>query len=67
MHRDIMAGHNICNAIRGHLEEQRRPEYLQPVDKEGRLPWMNWIKTEKSKKLVGIGGNKGRKRGGAVQ
>ncbi|KAG9322616.1 hypothetical protein KVV02_002319 [Mortierella alpina] len=60
MHRDIMAGHNICNAIRGHLREQQRPEYLQPVDKDGRLPWMNWITTERSKRLVGIGAAKGK-------
>ncbi|KAI8596280.1 hypothetical protein EDD21DRAFT_408500, partial [Dissophora ornata] len=32
MHRDIMAGHNICNAIPGHLLNQQRPLYLQPKD-----------------------------------
>jgi len=40
MHRDVMAGHNMCNAIRGHLMEQQRPKYLQPIDAAGRYPWM---------------------------
>lgn len=40
MHRDIMAGHNMCNVIRGHLRSQVRPLYLQPVDKDGKYPWM---------------------------
>ncbi|KAI1314437.1 hypothetical protein EDD11_002181 [Mortierella claussenii] len=40
MHRDVMAGHNICNAIRGHLVNQVRPLYLQPMDKDGKYPWM---------------------------
>ncbi|KAF9110941.1 hypothetical protein BGX27_005676 [Mortierella sp. AM989] len=40
MHRDVMAGHNICNAIRGHLHDQQRPLYLQPVDEKGEYPWM---------------------------
>ncbi|KAG0221340.1 hypothetical protein BGW41_006850 [Actinomortierella wolfii] len=39
MHRDVMAGHNICNAILGHLEQQQRPHYLQPVTAEGTYPW----------------------------
>lgn len=39
MHRDIMAGHNIANAIQGHLLNQQRPEYLQPVDSDGDYPW----------------------------
>ncbi|KAF9410370.1 hypothetical protein BGZ76_005528 [Entomortierella beljakovae] len=34
-----MAGHNICNIVRGHLLEQQRPEYLQPVDENGNYPW----------------------------
>ncbi|KAF9212845.1 hypothetical protein BGZ59_006252, partial [Podila verticillata] len=37
-HRDVMAGHNICNIMQGHLLEQKRPDYLQPVDAEGRYP-----------------------------
>ncbi|KAF9930956.1 hypothetical protein FBU30_011065, partial [Linnemannia zychae] len=40
LHRDIMAGHNICNIVRGHLVNQQRPLYLQPVDDKGRYPWM---------------------------
>ncbi|KAF9138281.1 hypothetical protein BG015_002437 [Linnemannia schmuckeri] len=35
MHRDIMAGHNICNAIRGHLLDQQRPKVT-----DGNYPWM---------------------------
>jgi len=35
-----MAGHNMCNAIRGHLLEQQRPLYLQPQDSAGNYPWM---------------------------
>ncbi|KAF9360179.1 hypothetical protein BGX26_010318 [Mortierella sp. AD094] len=40
MHRDVMAGNNICNVILGHLEKQQRPKYLQPVDKYNNYPWM---------------------------
>ncbi|KAG9060910.1 hypothetical protein KI688_007867 [Linnemannia hyalina] len=40
MHRDIMAGHNMCNAIRGHLLEQQRPLYLQPQGSDENYPWM---------------------------
>ncbi|KAG0317269.1 hypothetical protein BGZ99_006411 [Dissophora globulifera] len=40
MHRDVMAGHNICNVVRGHLLEQQRPVYLQPMDKNKAYPWM---------------------------
>ncbi|KAF9437649.1 hypothetical protein BGZ76_011763 [Entomortierella beljakovae] len=39
MHRDAMAGYNICNVVRSHLLEQPRPEYLQPVDEKGNYPW----------------------------
>lgn len=39
IHHDVMAGHNICNIIQGYLMEQKRPDYLQPVDKDGRRPW----------------------------
>ncbi|KAI8362421.1 hypothetical protein B0O80DRAFT_99825 [Mortierella sp. GBAus27b] len=35
-----MAGHNICNIVQGHLFEQQRPLYLQPVTKDGVYPWM---------------------------
>ena len=39
MHRDVMAGHNLANVVQGHLREQRRPRYLQPVDQNGVFPW----------------------------
>ncbi|KAG0267982.1 hypothetical protein BGZ95_002685, partial [Linnemannia exigua] len=39
MHRDIMAADNMCNIVRGHLLEQRRSRYLQPVDAKGHYPW----------------------------
>ncbi|KAG0312601.1 hypothetical protein BG000_006183, partial [Podila horticola] len=39
MHRDVMAGHNICNAVQGHLLKQQRPRYLQPKDVNGHYPW----------------------------
>ncbi|KAG0368871.1 hypothetical protein BGZ54_000912 [Gamsiella multidivaricata] len=32
VHRDVMTGHNIGNAVRGHLVHQQQPLYLQPVD-----------------------------------
>ncbi|KAF9084795.1 hypothetical protein BGX23_010228 [Mortierella sp. AD031] len=35
-----MAAHNMCNVVRGHLLEQQRPLYLQPVDADGNYPWM---------------------------
>jgi hypothetical protein len=40
MHRDVMAGHNICNVVLGHLEHQERPLYLQPKAADGTYPWM---------------------------
>ncbi|KAG0274828.1 hypothetical protein BGZ96_004069 [Linnemannia gamsii] len=39
-HRDVMAGENMSNIVRGYLEKQQRPEYLQPVAPDGTLPWM---------------------------
>ncbi|KAG0213355.1 hypothetical protein BGX28_004693 [Mortierella sp. GBA30] len=39
MHRDVMAGYNNVNNLRGHVEQQQRPLYLHPVDKDGRHPW----------------------------
>ncbi|KAG0058547.1 hypothetical protein BGZ92_007139, partial [Podila epicladia] len=39
IHRDVMAGHNMCNAIQGHLLHQQRPHYLQPYDKDGNYIW----------------------------
>ncbi|KAF9319607.1 hypothetical protein BG003_008714 [Podila horticola] len=38
MHRDVMAGHNTCNILRGHIKKER-PDYLQPVDQYGNYPW----------------------------
>ncbi|KAG0273532.1 hypothetical protein BGZ95_010663 [Linnemannia exigua] len=40
MHRDIMAGHNMCDIVMTHLLAQARPLYLQPVDDDGHYPWM---------------------------
>ncbi|KAG9067473.1 hypothetical protein KI688_012256 [Linnemannia hyalina] len=40
MHRDVMAGHNMCNIVKTHLLMQTRPLYLQPVDVEGHYPWV---------------------------
>ncbi|KAF9287965.1 hypothetical protein BGZ68_000987 [Mortierella alpina] len=40
LHRDVMAGNNLCNVIDGHLLNGYRPEYLQPRNKDGTLPWM---------------------------
>ena len=39
MHRDVMAGHNLCNVMRGHLEKQQKPGYLQPADANGTPLW----------------------------
>ncbi|KAF9178231.1 hypothetical protein BGZ50_007958, partial [Haplosporangium sp. Z 11] len=39
LHRDVMAGHNVCSVIQGHLLCQQRPRYLQPYDKDGRHIW----------------------------
>ncbi|KAK3820509.1 MAG: hypothetical protein J3R72DRAFT_502378 [Linnemannia gamsii] len=39
MHRDVMAGHNMCKAIQGHLLHHKRPHYLQPYDKNGNYIW----------------------------
>ncbi len=39
MHRDIMAAHNLCYAMRGPLEKQERPDYLQPTDANGIPLW----------------------------
>ncbi|KAG0336184.1 hypothetical protein BG004_008164, partial [Podila humilis] len=47
MHRDVMAGHNICNILQGHIM-QERPDYLQPVDQYGNHPW----KESRSKHLA---------------
>ncbi|KAF9988784.1 hypothetical protein BGZ79_005084, partial [Entomortierella chlamydospora] len=39
IHRDIMAAHNMCNIVRSYLVENIRPDYLQPVDDKGNMPW----------------------------
>lgn len=63
MHRDIMAGHNIANAVQGHLLEQQRPLYLQPVDSDGKYPWMQDSRGSKPRRGgSGSGGKKGVKR-----
>ena len=35
-----MAAHNMVIAVQGHLLHQQRPLHLQPVDEQGRYPWM---------------------------
>jgi len=40
-HRDVLAGHNICNILKSFVEQQERPLYLQPVDEDGGYPWMD--------------------------
>ena len=45
-HRDVMAAHNICNIVKGHLTKQERPLYLQPVDSTGAYPWMKNLSNE---------------------
>ncbi|KAI1290718.1 hypothetical protein EDD11_009078 [Mortierella claussenii] len=40
MHRDTMVGHNMVNILRSHVEQQQRPLYLHPVDKDGHYPWL---------------------------
>ena len=39
-HRDVMAGHNLCNVIDGYLLQGHRPGYLQPIKADGTFPWM---------------------------
>ncbi|KAF9118288.1 hypothetical protein BGX30_004680 [Mortierella sp. GBA39] len=39
MHRNELAGHNMCNIIQGHLLHQERPQYLQPVYADGTIAW----------------------------
>ncbi|KAF9349185.1 hypothetical protein BGX26_012509 [Mortierella sp. AD094] len=39
MHRDVMAGHNMCIAMKGQVLDQKRPRSLQPIDNEGNYPW----------------------------
>ncbi|KAF9544797.1 hypothetical protein EC957_011701 [Mortierella hygrophila] len=29
----------MANVVRGHLMDQQRPDYLQPVDAQDRYPW----------------------------
>ncbi|KAF9582786.1 hypothetical protein BGW38_010758 [Lunasporangiospora selenospora] len=33
-----MAGHNMCQVMRAQIKSQQRPDYLQPVDKDGNYP-----------------------------
>ncbi|KAG9069912.1 hypothetical protein KI688_009237 [Linnemannia hyalina] len=39
IHRDVMAAHNMCNIIQGHLLDHKRPHYLRPYDKNGIYIW----------------------------
>jgi len=39
MDRDVLAGHNMCNIMQGHLLDPERPHYLQPVYADGTLVW----------------------------
>ncbi|KAF9384869.1 hypothetical protein CPB97_005299, partial [Podila verticillata] len=38
-HRDVMAAENMSKIVRGYLEKQKRPRYLQPRTADGRYPW----------------------------
>ncbi|KAF9312624.1 hypothetical protein BG003_006091, partial [Podila horticola] len=38
-HRDVMAAQNMSNIVRGYIENQKRPRYLQPMTADGRYPW----------------------------
>ncbi|KAG9060891.1 hypothetical protein KI688_007847 [Linnemannia hyalina] len=60
MHRDVMAGHNICNVIRGHLLKQERPRYLQPKDIDGNYPWEEKQSFRPRPGGSGAGGHKGK-------
>ncbi|KAF9178214.1 hypothetical protein BGZ51_008021, partial [Haplosporangium sp. Z 767] len=67
MHRDVMAGHNICNAALGHLEHQQRLLYLQPVTTDGSYPWIQQDgKKEPACKTAGRSPGGGRKRATAT-
>ncbi|KAG0336916.1 hypothetical protein BG004_007858, partial [Podila humilis] len=35
-----MAGHDIVNILKSHVEKQERSLYLQPVDKDGNHLWL---------------------------
>ncbi|KAG9321116.1 hypothetical protein KVV02_000698, partial [Mortierella alpina] len=39
VHRDVMASNNMANIVQSHLVYLRRPDYLQPMDKNGSLLW----------------------------
>lgn len=39
MHRDVMASHNMAIIVQSHLVHLRRPDHLQPTDKNGSLIW----------------------------
>ncbi|KAF9160238.1 hypothetical protein DFQ26_005748 [Actinomortierella ambigua] len=39
-HRDVLAGHNICNILKSTVEQQERPLYLQPMNEDGSYVWM---------------------------
>lgn len=56
MHRDVMAGHNICNVVLGHLEHQERPLYLQPKAADGTYPWMVSRQSKEQEREASSGG-----------
>ena len=41
-----MAAHNMVNILRAYVERQERPDYLQPVDEDGKYPWKEDYKHE---------------------
>lgn len=49
-----MAGHNMCNIVQGHLLEQQRSLYLQPVTKDGIYPWMRDLTNSEAKQEAPI-------------
>ncbi|KAF9994029.1 hypothetical protein BGZ80_007941, partial [Entomortierella chlamydospora] len=36
-----MAGHNVVNNLKSHVEKLERPLHLHPVDKDGKRPWID--------------------------
>lgn len=65
MHQDVMAAHNICNILRGHVENQERPDYLQPMDENGGFVWKKGYKHEAKPQSAVTGGSSKRASPGA--
>ncbi|KAF9176568.1 hypothetical protein BGZ51_000312, partial [Haplosporangium sp. Z 767] len=57
IHRDVMAGHNITNIVCHHLIHQQRPLFLQPIDSQGRFPWMDGSSSSSSSSGVSGSGS----------